>query len=202
MLNSLCKVLIAFILFSVHSSKAQDTIRFINGKEIIGKVLNCNSDNISIEIQKRGKTKLKKISYEGVFSVSGTNCVEKIFYKQDSLTYFSLTPEQMKYFIQGEQFAIKNYYSKPVTFGGILSGVAGSALGFFSLPIPAVYAFFVTIKSPTLDRYKDLPENLKNNHYFILGFKKKSNLRKINNALISGYSTAVFTIIVLSALSL
>lgn len=176
---------------------AQDTVLFINGKMLVGKVIEYKPKYISIEVTQGKRLKQKKLEAKEVFSVKGKDGAPIIIYQQDIANGQTYTADQMRRFIMGEQFAMKRYYSPWITLGGIVTGAGGGALGFYSLPFPALYTFIMGTHTPTLKKYKDLPDEFKSDPFFKEGFSNKASNRKANNALISGYSAAIATLIVL-----
>lgn len=187
-------------IMSCQISYGQDTILFLDGKTLIAKVLEYKKDYISIE--KGNRHKQKWIEAKEVFSVTGQDGIPKVIYTQDKRYSNSYTPEQMKKFIEGGQFAKKRYHAPWAAIFGIIIGAGSSPLGLYCVPVPAFYTFIVNIKNPTPRRYKDLSPGLKNDPYFKEGFRRKASSKKTNTALISGYLSAAAALAALVFLKL
>ncbi|OQA06424.1 MAG: hypothetical protein BWY67_01960 [Bacteroidetes bacterium ADurb.Bin397] len=75
-------------------------------------------------------------------------------------------------------------YKKPLnTVGGVASGVAGSIVGFYGLPVPLVYATIVGRFNPKLPKSERANVH---SEAFLAGYEKKSRNIKIKQSMIGG----------------
>jgi len=98
-------VLLFFLLSAIHVGNAQDTVQKMNGKVIIGTILDTTAGDITIS--SIGKKKTRKIDIErmDIFSYRINGQPETIMYSQDSTIGNFLTVNEQRYFIFGERDA-------------------------------------------------------------------------------------------------
>lgn len=177
---------IIFISFTSFYIKAQDTILLLTGHVIPCKIYQENENVISCEYQKRGRDEKLVLDTYRVFSIKYGNGEEKIFYKQDTLNGNWFTVDEMRYFIYGEQDAMKGYKS-PMT--SILGVIAGAGAGFFAMEsliffgAPLVYASGNLLPYIIIDRKTVRDEKLLEQETYVQGYERVARSKKIQNAL-------------------
>jgi len=110
----------------------------------------------------------------------------------------------MRDFVSGASDARTNYKTPWITTGGFVVGggsaIAVSAVGLNSLLVPifpALYSGGVGIIKVKKDKL-NIPDNLKNNDYYVEGYFRVANHKRINNAIIgSGIGMALGIVAVL-----
>ncbi|MEN8120808.1 MAG: hypothetical protein ABFS35_10700 [Bacteroidota bacterium] len=184
------------ITLSFVESKAQNTLLLVTGKKIeIGEFKVGDSLFLAY---KNKKGKIRSANLQDVFSVKKKNGEETIFYIPDSTDNETFTINQMRDFVNGAYDARTNYKTPWVTTGGFVVGggsaVAVSVIGLNSLLVPIFPALYsggvgiVKVKKNKLD----IPENLKSNNYYVEGYTRVANHKRINNAIIgSGVGIAI-----------
>ncbi len=190
------------ITVSFTQSKAQNTLLLVTGKKIeIGEFK--VSDSLFLAYKNK-KGKIRSTNLQDVFSVKAVNGQETIFYVPDSSDAESFTIIQMRDFVSGASDARTNYKTPWITTGGFVVGggsaIAVSAVGLNSLLVPifpALYSGGVGIIKVKKDKL-NIPDNLKNNDYYVEGYFRVANHKRINNAIIgSGIGMALGIVAVL-----
>ncbi|MGL5889666.1 MAG: hypothetical protein ACRC3B_07270 [Bacteroidia bacterium] len=181
------------ILFPM-SGKAQppvqplDTVFMMSGKIVTGYVKDTSAQQVRMLVPKKGNFKADFIDQELVFSVKyGKTGNEVVFYKQDTLFGNYYTPQEVRYFLQGERDA-RLYYRCPLwTTSAFLVGVAGgytrSMLGL--LPPFGFSALSVAFRIPIRPGTVSYPQNLKYDTY-LLGYEKQARQRRTLRTLAAG----------------
>jgi len=193
------------IAVSFSESKAQNTMLLVNGKKIeIGEFK--VSDSLFLAYKNK-KGKIKSTNLIDVFSVKEQNGKETIFYVPDNIDAESFTINQMRDFVNGAYDARTNYKTPWITTGGFVVGggsaVAVSAVGLNSLLVPVFPALYsggvgmVKVKKEKLN----IPDNLKTNDYYMEGYTRVANHKRINNAIIGsgiGMALGIVAVIIFS----
>ena len=190
------------ITVSFTESKAQNTLLLVTGKKIeIGEFK--VSDSLYLAYQNK-KGKIRSANLQDVFSVKAVNGKETIFYVPDSADTESFTTIQMRDFVSGASDARTNYKTPWIITGGFVVGggsaVAVSAIGLNSLLVPIFPALYsggvgiVKVKKEKLN----IQDNLKSNNYYMEGYARVANHKRVNNAIIgSGIGMALGIIAVI-----
>lgn len=182
-------IYIAIVIISVSPIRvfSQDTINLLNGKQIFAKSIfeDPNSSLLKYSYTLHGKEKQTAIDLLNIYSVVYANRTEKIFYRQDSAIGFNLSEKQMWLNIQGER-QVNSYYKAPwITVTGFAAGVAaGQFLQFWGLLVPVVYATGLGMFTPQIRTSPDFPYSIKNDYYFLEGYKYTATRKKVKNALL------------------
>lgn len=198
--STMKKLIYYFVLIALvagfSESKAQNTLLLVNGKKIeVGEFK--VSDSLFLAYKNK-KGKIKSVYLHDIFSVQEQNGKETIFYIPDHTDTESFTINQMRDFVNGAYDARTNYKTPWITTGGFVVGggsaVAVSAIGLNSLLVPifpALYSGGVGIVKVKKDKL-NIPDNFKNNDYYLEGYTRVANHKRINNAIIgSGVGMAL-----------
>ncbi len=184
------------LTLSLLESKAQNTLLLINGKKVeIGEFK--RSDSLFLAYKNK-KGKIKSVNLFDIFSVQEKNGKETIFYIVDTTDNEAFTVNQMRDFVNGAFDARTNYKTPWITSGGFVVGggsaVAVSAVGLNSLLVPIFPALYsagvgmVKVKKEKLN----ISDHLKTNDYYMEGYIRVANHKRINNAIIgSGIGMAI-----------
>lgn len=198
-----------FFLFAVvvglPESKAQNTMLLVNGKKI--EIGEFKVDDSLFLAYRSKKGKIKSVDLRDIFSVREKKGNETIFYAPDNTDTESFTINQMRDFVNGAYDARTNYKTPWVTTGGFIVGggsaVAVTAVGLNSLLVPifpALYSGGVGIIKVKKDKL-NVPDNLKKNDYYMEGYTRVANHKRINNAIIGsgiGMALGIVAVIVFS----
>jgi hypothetical protein len=177
---------ITLICLISFSSRSQDTITLLTGHTIIAKIYQENEAVITCEfVKKKVEQRLILDSYR-VFSIKYANGEEKVFYEQDSTKGNWFTVDEMRYFIYGEQDAMKGYKSPMTTILGV---IAGAGAGFFAMEslilfgAPLVYTTGNILPYIIIDRKTVRDEKLLEQDTYVQGYERVARSKKIQNAL-------------------
>jgi hypothetical protein len=180
----------------------------LNGKILEGTVESTADEQIKMKVtDKKGKVYDTYLENYRVFSIISSDGKENIIYKQDSSIGNFLEPEDMNFYIKGEQDAYKNY--RPMgtmiigtTLGvglGILDtysfgdpsdptiekGLFKSAPGLLTLIYPFMYTAIAGIAPrPQLDIHNITDRNNLNSEHFIQGFARVARYKRTIRALL------------------
>lgn len=168
-----------------YSQLSADTLTLLNGKVIIGNIKNSLGDAIVINPLKKPKT-LLIIDNDRIFSIV-TNKKEKLFYTKDSSQGNDFTIEEMRYYIYGEQHALKTVKSNGFLVDNMVVGIAGGLTGSFLSPIP-VFAFMAFTGLP---KVKVKTKNMANPAYveqptYVMGYESVARKKRKLQSLIGG----------------
>ncbi|MCA6362983.1 MAG: hypothetical protein IM638_08085 [Bacteroidetes bacterium] len=139
-------------------------------------------------VPRKGNFKADFIDQELVFSVKyGNTGQEVIFYKQDTLFGNYYTPQEVRYFLQGERDARLYYRCPGWTASAFALGVAcGFTRSMWGLAPPFLFsglsvAFRIPVRPGTVSH----PQNLKYDTY-LLGYEKYARQRRAMRTLAAG----------------
>lgn len=177
-----------FSVFFVHQLVAQssDTLLFLNGKQLEGKVLEFNKYQLTFKTLKN-----KEIDIENyrLFSMKWNN-LDTTIYKYDTLEGNFLSEKDMKLFVFGERDAHLTYSSK---FSNILGFSVGSGAGYFMhydqsfifVATPLVYTLGTLIFTTRVKqrKIKDL-QYIKEDEY-LRGHERVARAKRTQSALVS-----------------
>lgn len=133
--------LFLFILI-VFSASAQDQINMLNGKIIEGKVIDYDSNWVSINVIKRKKSVNRVLERSRVFSIIDSSRAEKILYIRDSTIGNAEPLEYITYFVIGEQDAYANFKPHWCNIGGFAFGLGVSMWDTYKKNGPFMNGFF------------------------------------------------------------
>lgn len=165
-----------------------DTIQLMSGKTLVGFVRGQSEDQLKVRVPKKDQLKLEFVELDLVFAIRHPNGKEEVLYKQDTLFGNYFTPQEVRYFMIGENDARRAYRSPVSTAAGFVTGASASlAVGpFFALPAAFVFGGVTTftrvkIRPGTVTN----PQNLKFDTY-LLGYEKEARKRRMFRSMISG----------------
>lgn len=176
----------AFFGLFVGSAKAQDTLLLLSGKILEGRVMDETDEIITYMDYYRGDSSVVQIETYRVFSVKRRGAEERVLYtlEEGSNAY---KPEEMRYYIYGEQDADRNFTAKTTGWIGFITGAAAGWFiedGYpYVLAQPFVYAGinvlpFIRIKSEDI-RSREMLQH----EPYIAGFERVARNTKIQSAL-------------------
>jgi hypothetical protein len=175
--------ILIFSTFIACNSLAQGKLLYMNGKEKRFTTAEVRGDQIVYRPEGASGEVTRHAEIYNIFSIIRDNGTEEIIYTPDTITGDDPPAEEVRDYIMGEQHAMA-VYKKPLnTVGGVASGVAGSIVGFYGLPVPLVYATIVGRFNPKL------PKSERSNVHseaFLAGYEKKSRNIKIKQSMIGG----------------
>lgn len=178
-------VLLLILLFSLQL-KAQDTIVLLTGHILPCKVYQENENVITCEFIKKGREERLILDTYRVFSIKFGNGEEKVYYQQDTVNGNWFTVEEMRYFIYGEQDAMKGYKSHMTTVLGVIAGAGAGFLAMESLILlgaPLVYTAGNILPYIIINRKTVRDEKLLEQETYVQGYERVARSKKIQNAL-------------------
>jgi len=184
-------LLSACLLFAFCRGAAQDkndTIYFMNGEVLIGKVVDTLMNQVKCTYKGRKEDKELTLDEERIFSIRYGNGTEKVYYKYDTLVGNIFTVEEAWYFVLGEQDALRDYNPRFCFWSGIVVGAAGPIFTpTLIAPLP-VFAYTGAVKIPKIRiNTADIPdkERLKHDTY-LLGYERVARKKKTFKTLAGG----------------
>jgi len=176
-----------FVLFvPLLVAQSSDTLLFLNGKQLEGKVLEFNKYQLTFKTLKN-----KEIDIENyrLFSMKW-NGIDSTIYKYDSLEGNFLSQKDMKLFVYGERDAHLTYSSK---FSNIVGFAVGGGAGYFMhkdqsfifIATPLVY-MLGTLIFPTKVKQKKINDlqYIKEDEY-LRGHERVARAKRTQSALVS-----------------
>lgn len=167
----------------------QDTVWFMNGEVLVAKVADTTGEQVRCVYMKRKKDKAMKIDKDRIFSIKFSNHKEKIYYTYDTLVGNFFTVEETRYFVIGEQDAIKGFKPRMAAVGGFVIGAASPIVFSASIisPIPP-FLFAGIVKLP---KVRVNTGKISNREYlkidtYLLGYERVARKKKTFYALIGG----------------
>ncbi|MEQ9186254.1 MAG: hypothetical protein RLP15_00855 [Cryomorphaceae bacterium] len=183
---------IAFLFCFSFGLLAQEDqeILMMSGKLVTGKVTGQDSLYLYYDhVKKSGKAKAKKLDLERVFSINGSEGEEKVIYYMDTAVgnYFSI--DEMRFYIKGEQDAMKYYKGN----WSILVGLPLTAgLSFLFVPTPLPFAVpFAYLAATGIPKYKIPKDRIESSDLitepaYVLGFERVARNKRLFKSLAAG----------------
>jgi hypothetical protein len=189
-----------FLLSLANISFSQDTLLLVNGKRIVCGVKEVNENHklIFYELSGKRRPKYKFIDFSEVYMINYHFGTKQNIYRQDSMRGFNLSFYEVGKFIEGEQFAMKNYKAPWVTVGGAAVGAVtpvalpvlyglGASLGYVG-----VFAIVKPSKKKYEEKYPELFQDKAFKNGFVIEARKKRIMNSIYGSLI-GFGVAAIT---------
>lgn len=165
------------------TSLAQGKLLYLNGKEKRFITAEVKGESIVYKPEGASGEVYRHADKYNVFAIIRDDGTEQVIYEPDTINTDDPPVAEIRDYIKGEQHAVA-IYKKPMNLaGGIISGAAGSLIGFYGLPVPLLYATIVGRVTPKI------PANERQNNYseaFVAGYEKKSRNIKVKNSMIGG----------------
>ncbi|MCB0793220.1 MAG: hypothetical protein KDB88_00655 [Flavobacteriales bacterium] len=176
------------ILFTALAARAQDKILMMNGQVIEGEVIGQSTLEIRYLTDKGKKRVERSEPTESVFSVTDRTGKERLWYFHDTIFGNDLEPEQMRWFIKGEQDARDGYKPLIPMIGGFALG-AGLTIGFdmevMSLLIPPVYAGTMALPRVHVTKGSIRDPLMEGDEYYATGYARVGRTKRVVRSLIS-----------------
>ena len=177
-------LLIFFILFGITNILlAQDTIQLLSGRQIYCR--KTYSNDLDVCYYKKSH-KLKKINKDKVYSYTDSTKTTYVLYTRDTLQGFYLTKEQMKFFIFGEQHAMKEcrtFFPNVISF---ITGAGAGIFGFYGLPVVFGVPFIVKSFNPKINKKDFSNKEIVNREFFDQGYRSRAKFKRFKNSMICG----------------
>jgi len=174
---------------------AQDTIAFINGKQVIADSVQVSDYYVDY---RSASGKLKHVDAYRVFSVKQIDGTEKIVFRPDPNDSMDFSIDQMRWFIKGEQDADRYYRGHGIKVAAFGIGAFSSMLGWFGLAGPPIFSTVVGSFSPNMEKAKVSDESYRRIPEYCEGYQRKSRDKKIRNSFLAGMAGFAAGIIVFS----
>ena len=172
----------------------KDSLVLITGKILVGQIGEKYQNSFEfISMNKKGKTKQRFYETDMVYAVYKADGTEEIWYKYDERKGFSMTQEEMKYFIYGAFEAQENFKSNAVGYlggaYGVLIGYAGSD-NFFTFLAPFFYVVTVGISSSTVTIDENDTMAMRNYQAYMAGYQQHARSKKM---VLAGWTSVLGT---------
>jgi len=185
------RLLLVLYLLPVCFLSAQeklDTVYLMSGKTVEGVVKDTSNDKLKILIPKSGGGyRADFIDQELIFSVKYKTGSEIVFYTQDTLFGNYYTPNEVRFFLQGERDARRHYHCPGWIAGGFVVGFGGGYTGnMLFIGTPLLYSgisvgFRVKIRPGSVSN----PDYLRYDTY-LMGYEKVARQKRFMRTLVSG----------------
>lgn len=175
----------------LNTAHGQDRILLMNGEVISAKVLGQSTLEIRyLETRKNGLLRERAEATENVFSVIDSLGKEKVWYFHDTIFGNDLTPDQMRWFMNGERDARKGYKAtwpmiEAFTISaGLTIGLNLETNAFFIPPLvgiamilPRVHVAKGSISNPLME----------GDEFYATGYARVGRTKRIIRSLIAGF---------------
>ncbi len=179
-------IFFCFLLLLGSHINAQDTLTFLNGSVVIGKVTDSNVMNTKIDVSKKNKVKSKSFESSDIFDVRYSTGEIDTLYEINEEKEYLLTPLEMHYFILGEQDARKFYKPKFNALGGVVvGGIFGYLLsdGAYVAAVPLVYTIASGVSPVKITKTESRSSEVLAQQAYQEGFIKVARIKKSFHAL-------------------
>lgn len=183
--NYFMRITILVFLFSYFNASAQKTILYLNGKEKKIESYSMNNERL-VFVPIDALDKKKSVDMYKVFSVKDSLTDKEIIIYNPDTSEGDLTREEMRMFIDGEQYAVKNYKDKTHKVAAAAIGIGSGIFTFYGLIIPATYAVIGGRFSPAVPMNLPNPPQSINEEMFKYGYQYKARAKKTKDNLIFG----------------
>lgn len=178
------------LLSVVSYAQEQQKILLMTGKEIEGRVTGQDSAYLYYDLFKsNGSFKPKKLDIERVFSINRGDVEERVIYTMDTAVGNYFTVDEMRYYIKGEQDAMRFYKANwVITAGAPVTAGLGFVLSGTVLAFAVPFTYLVTTGIPkyNVERNNPASANLMAQPAYILGYERTARNKRLFKALSVG----------------
>ncbi len=193
----LAALLLTFLLFTsviaqnrvpLAESAIPDTLLLDDGKVVITHV--TDTVGYSVEMMKPHSKKHKKIEVdkENLFQITfGSSGKKVMFYTYDTLTGNTLTVDEARRFIEGEQDAQRGFHAFGTSAAGFVVGAGSGIVGsFFALAPPFIFAGFMSYNYVKIRHHS--VRSMENVHHdgYLYGYSLVARRKRFSKALLWG----------------
>ncbi|NCG30869.1 MAG: hypothetical protein GWP27_10420 [Bacteroidetes bacterium] len=175
----------------VNSQTSPQEILLMSGKKIKAKIVSRDSIYMHYDLHKNsGKVKEgRKIDMERVFAVYNQDGEEEVIYYMDTALGNFFSVDEMRFYIQGEQDAMRTYKANWTFFIGIPiavgAGLAASSSIFIFL-VPAVTMVAWSIPKYKIKTSRISSPTLASEPAYVLGYEHAARTKRVSKSLVSG----------------
>lgn len=174
-----------FLVVSLKSATAQDTLTLLNGDIRLANVLSSDSSSVTYTYLKRKKEKTRTLSNELIFSISYQTGSDTILYQQGESNH-ELSESNMQLYLLGMHDA-KTLYKAPWVFvGGIVFNAGVGYLlydNFWAASGPILYTAGTSFTKVKITTHSNRATEIMSNPLYQQGFLKVAKSKKVYNAL-------------------
>lgn len=179
---------ISIMGFAQTANQPLDTVYLMSGKIVTGYIKDTSAQQVRMMVPRKGSFKADFIDHELVFSIKyGQSGREVVIYKQDTLFGNYYSPQEVRYFLQGERDARLSYRCPVWTISAFAIGATCGYLKNIVFLIPPFgfsalsAAFRIPIRSGAISN----PNYLKYDTY-LLGYEKHARQHRALRTLAAG----------------
>lgn len=198
--NILRLSLVLALLICAMKSKAQDSLLLLNGRTVLGQVNDDSGVDLIFDVQKGSKVKTLRYTRWDIYSYTKGE-QRTVLYRKDSLLGFELSPQDMRYYMHGQNDARFGYNPRPTMYAGFALG-CGAAVAtngdFRGLAMPMVYSLAMQI--PVIRIRQSAISDQRNtvSEYYVEGFNKTARSKKFVSGFLSSFAGVVVGSLVLT----
>lgn len=167
---------------------AQDIIQLMNGQVIPAKILGQSTLEVRYQTLRKGRSKVREIPTEEVFSVTDSLGRERIWYFYDTAFGNDLSIDQMRWFIKGEQDARAGYKPFWPMVGGFVVG-AGVTIGLNlevnSLFLIPLYSGVMALPRVHVTKGSITDPIMEGDEYYATGYAKVGKTKRVVRTVIA-----------------
>ncbi len=180
-----CRRLFSLLIFCLMITviHAQDKIVKLNGRTIDIKSYSLKGDWLFFVKHNDAKEKQRRMERFEVFSVQ----TEEIIYDPDTVNEGDPSIEQVRRYIQGEQYGMRMYHPPWTKPAGVAAGIGSGFIGFYGPPFVFAYALVAgAIPAKKIPPSDTLDPAVFNSDEFITGYRRYARNKKMRDGLIWG----------------
>ena len=181
---------LCFIVLNIQPISAQDTLTFLDGKVLVGSVIETNDLTTKVSIKKKNKEKIKEIETINLFDIKYNNGKLDTLYSVNPDQDLLLSTQEMYYFILGEQDAKEYFQPTFNALGGLIFGATFGYLlheGFYVAGVPLVYTVASGISTIKIKNTGQRSTEVLSHPAYQEGFIKVARTKKAFYALGSSF---------------
>lgn len=194
-------LLSATILFLTANVMSQDTLVYLNGKMLIGKVVSPIYDTLKeesvkillpkkeIQVQKQGSNKIKTIKSEKLFSILQSDHKEAIIYRQDTINEMYYTEGDERIYIQGLRDAMLRSHSLVLNHSTLVITYIGYiGIQWWAVAVTPACIALAEFIPPKITVANGADVNLLTNDIYRQGFDKGARKKRVRSMFVFGYA--------------
>lgn len=178
----------------------QDSIVLMNGQVLKGRVLGQSTLEIRyLDSDRKGRLRERAEPTEGVFSVTDSLGRERVWYFHDTVFGNTLTVDEMRRFIKGEQDARAGYKPLGPVLGGFILG-AGTTIAanlemnaFF---LPPLYGATMILPRVFVTKGSITDISMEGDEQYAYGYARVGRSKRVVRSLLSTFAGVVVGLVV------
>jgi hypothetical protein len=195
--RSLLLLLLAFV---VTFALGQDSIVLMNGQVLKGRVLGQSTLEIRyLDSDPKGRTRERAEPTEGVFSVTDSLGRERVWYFHDTVFGNTLTVDEMRRFIKGEQDARAGYKPLGPVLGGFVLGAGATIAANLEMNaffLPPLYGATMILPRVFVTPGSLTDITMEGDEQYAYGYARVGRSKRVVRSLLSTFAGVVVGLVV------